>query len=400
MAKKTIRDVDLGGKRVLVRVDFNVPIEQGAEALSSYDHRLRATLPTIQYLLDQKCKIILCSHLGRPKGKVVEELRMAPVADRLSALLSRPVKSLRDCVGPEPEKAEATMAPGDILMLENLRFHPGEEKRDPTFAMALASLADIFVMDAFAVAHRAHASTVGVPLYLPSVAGFLLERELDVMGKALEAPIRPLAAVMGGAKVSDKIVVLENILNRVDRLFIGGGAAVTFLRSLGHSMGASSVDEDKLEMGSQLLQRARDAGICVHLPQDVVVSPEFAAEPNEVRTVSVDNVPDGWYVMDIGPASVEEYTAGLQGCRTVIWNGPMGVHEFPAFAEGTRRIGEALAGLDATIVVGGGSTAEAVEELGLADRMTHVSTGGGASLEFMEGKELPGIAALTDKDSA
>ena len=397
MAKRTLKDVDVRGKRVLVRVDFNVPIEQGVKAIASYDHRLRMTLPTIQYLLEQNSRIILCSHLGRPGGKVVEELSMAPLGQRLSVLLSRPVKSLNDCVGPDVETAVSEMSAGDIVMLENLRFHPGEEKDDPEYARNLASLADVFVMDAFAVAHRAHASTVGVPLYLPSVVGLLAQREIEIMGRVLESPARPLAALLGGSKVSDKIMVLENLLNRVDRLFIGGGMAVTFLRSLGHPTGASSVEEDKLDFASQLLRTARDNGISVHLPQDVVVCQEFGAESGEVRTVPVDQVPTGCYVMDIGARSIEEFVTGLRVCRTVIWNGPMGVFEFPAFAEGTRRIAEALTSLDATTVVGGGSTAEAVEEMGLIDRMTHVSTGGGASLEFMEGKELPGIAALPDK---
>ena len=397
MVKRALEDVEVEGKRVLVRVDFNVPIEQGIETLASYDHRLRATLPTIQYLLERDSKIILCSHLGRPGGKVVEVLRMAPVADRLSFLLSRPVRHLQDCTGPEMEAAVGTMSAGDILMLENLRFHSGEEKNDPDFARALASLSDVFVMDAFAVAHRAHASTVGVPRYVPSVAGLLMQREIELIGKALESPTLPLAAILGGAKVSDKIMVLENLLGKIQALFIGGGMSNTFLKAMGYSVGASSVEEDRLEVASQLLQRARDNDIIVHLPQDVVISEEFSADPKGVRTVPVDRVPDGWYVMDIGIRSIEAYVAGLRVCKTVIWNGPMGVFEFPAFAEGTRKIGEAIASLSATTVVGGGSTAEAVEELGLMDRMTHVSTGGGASLEFMEGKELPGIAALPDK---
>ena len=399
MAKRTLKDTEVEGKRVLVRVDFNVPIDQGIETLASYDHRLRASLPTIQYLLERNSKVILCSHLGRPSGRVVEELRMAPVADRLSFLLSRSVQPLQDCVGPEVESAVGTMSSGDVLMLENLRFRPEEEKNDPNFARALASLSDVFVMDAFAVAHRAHASTVGVPQYVPSVAGLLMQREVELMGKALESPELPLAALLGGAKVSDKIMVLENLLGRIQALFIGGGMSNTFLRAMGYSVGASSVEEDRLEVASQLLQRAGQNGITVYLPQDVVISREFRADPGPecVRTVPVDQVPDDWYVMDIGVSSIEAYAAGLRACKTVIWNGPMGVFEFPAFAEGTRRIGEVVASLNATTVVGGGSTAEAVEELGLMDRMTHVSTGGGASLEFMEGKELPGVAALPDR---
>ena len=399
MSKRSLRDVDLRGKRVLVRVDFNVPIEQGAEAIASYDHRLRATLPTVRYLLEQNSRTILCSHLGRPKGKVVEELRMAPVGERLSVLLSTPVKTLKDCTGPEVEEPIAAMAPGEIIVLENLRFHPGEEKNDPDFARALASLAEVFVMDAFAVAHRTHASTVGVPRYVPSVTGLLLERELELMGRALESPTRPLAALLGGAKVSDKIMVLEHLLDRVDRLFIGGGMAATFLSALGHSTGASSVEKDKLDFAAQILRRARDRGISVHLPEDVVVSQEFNAGSGQVRTVAVDQIPSGWYVMDIGARSVDTFIEGLRTCKTVIWNGPMGVFEIAAFSEGTRRIGNALAAMDAATVVGGGSTAEAVEALGIMDKMTHVSTGGGASLQFLEGRELPGVAALSDGNS-
>ena len=397
MPKLTLQDVEVAHKRVLVRVDFNVPIEKGIETLASYDHRLRATLSTITYLLERNSMVILCSHLGRPGGKVVDGLRMAPVGERLSLLLSQPVMSLSDCVGPQVKDAVAGISPGEVALLENLRFHPEEEKNDTEFARALASLGELFVMDAFAVAHRAHASTVGIPRYLPSVAGHLVQREVEMMGRALESPARPLGAILGGAKVNDKITVLENLLDRVDRLFIGGGMAVTFLKSLGHSMGKSSVEEDKLGLAALLLQRAKDKGIEVHLPQDVVVCQEFSAGAGQVRVVPVGQVPDGWYVMDIGPASVDDFLSGLRDCGTVIWNGPMGVFEFPRFREGTELIGEALASLDATTVVGGGSTAEAVEELGLMEKMTHVSTGGGTSLEFMKGKELPGIAALPDK---
>ena len=401
MVKRTLKDVDVRGKRILVRVDFNLPIEQGVEYLPSYDHdhRLRASLPTIRYLLERNSKIVLCSHLGRPKGRIVKELRMRTVGERLSILLSHPVKVVGECVGPEVQAVVAGMSGGDIVMLENLRFHPGEEENDPDFAGALASLAELFVMDAFAVAHRAHASTVGVSRHLPSVAGLLVQRELEHLGSALDSPARPLASLLGGAKVSDKIMVLENLLDRMDRLLIGGGMAVTFLRALGYSMGASSVEEDNLNFASQILQRARDNGISVHLPLDLVVSEEFRADSQQVRTVAADRVPSGWYVMDIGPESIGDFVRGLEVCKTIIWNGPMGVCEFPAFSEGTRRLGEALGSLEATTVVGGGSTAEAVEELGLVDSMTHVSTGGGASLEFLEGKVLPGIAALPDSDS-
>ena len=397
VARRTLQNIHVKGMRVLVRVDFNVPIEQGTESLASYDHRLRATLPTIQYLLEQPCKVILCSHLGRPKGKTVDELRLEPVGDRLSVLLGRPVKNLRECIGPEVETAIAGMSDGDVVLLENLRFDAGEEKNDSAFARALASLADVFVMDAFAVAHRAHASTVGIPRHLPSAMGYLTQREVEHLGRVLEAPAQPMAVVLGGAKVSDKILMLENLLSRMDRLFIGGCMAAIFLRALGHPTGASPVEEDRLDFAAGFLQRAHEKSISVHLPRDVVVASEFSAGSQEVRVVPADQVPDGWYIMDIGERSVEDFRAGLKACRTVIWNGPMGVFEFPPFAHGTRRIGEALASLDATTVVGGGSTAEAVEELGLMDRMTHVSTGGGASLEFLRGEELPGIAALPEE---
>ena len=399
MGKRTLEDIDVKGKRVLVRADFNVPIEQGAGAVASFDHRLRATLPTIRYLLGQDGAIILCSHLGRPGGRVVEELRLGPVGERLSALLSRPVATLRDCIGVEVESAVAGMSRGEIILLENLRFHPGEEDNDTMFARGLASLADVFVMDAFGVAHRAHASTVGVPRYLPSVAGLLMQREIQIMGGVLNSPERPMAAILGGAKASDKIMVLESLLDRVDRLFIGGGMAATFLKSLGHGTGVSLVEEDKLEVARDLINRARDKGISLHLPTDVVVSTEFGREPGSVDRVSVDQVPEGCYIMDIGPESVDGFVAGLRDCKTVIWNGPMGVFELQPFVEGTRRIAEALASSDATTVVGGGSTAEAVEQFCLGDRMTHVSTGGGASLEFLEGKDLPGIVALPDEGS-
>ena len=400
MKKKTIENIDARGRRVLVRVDFNIPIEQGVQYLASYDHRLRATLPTIRYLIGQNSKIVLCSHLGRPKGKIVEELRMQPVAKRLSELLSRPVRCLSDCVGTEVEAAISEMAGGEIVMLENLRFHPGEESNDPEFSRCLASLGDSFVMDAFSVAHRAHASTVGVPRHVTSVMGLLTLKETEIMGRALESPERPLGAVLGGAKVSDKLQVLENLLDTVDRLFIGGGMAATFLKAQGHPTGASRVEEDRLELVSNLMVRAQDKGISLQTPKDVVVSAQFGPDSDNISTVPVEEVPDGWYIMDIGADTAAEYVEGLSGCRTVIWNGPMGVFEFAPFSEGTRRVASAVASLDATTIVGGGSTAEAVEALGLGDRMTHVSTGGGASLKFLEGKELPGIAALADRVSA
>ena len=382
---------------MLVRVDFNVPIDQGIEGIELYDQRLRATLPTIQYLIDQGSKIVLCSHLGRPNGEVVEGLRLAPVGDRLSMLLGRPVNSLRESTGPVVAEALSQMSPGDVVLLENLRFHPGEEKNDGVFARELADAVDCFVMDAFAVAHRAHASTDGITKYLPSAMGLLVQREVEEMGKALESPEKPLAALLGGAKVSDKILLLDNLLEDLDYLFIGGGMCVTFLNAMGYSTGASRIEEDRLDFARQIMERAEAANIKLHLPEDVVIANEFAADPGETDVMHVGDVPDGWYIMDIAPKSAQDFAAALSKCKTIIWNGPMGVFEMPKFSHGTRTVAEAIAGLSGvTTVVGGGSTAEAVEELGLMDKMTHVSTGGGASLEFLEGKELPGIAALPD----
>lgn len=397
MAKRVLSQLDVAGKRVLVRVDFNIPIEQGIEVIASYDQRLRATLPTIRYLLDRDCRIILCSHLGRPGGKVVEELRLSPVGDRLSQLLDHPVKSLNNCIGSDIEEEINSTEPGRVILLENLRFHSGEEKNDSDFIAGLGRLADCFVMDAFAVAHRAHASTVGITNVLPSAMGLLVQREVEQMGKALESPASPLAALMGGAKVSDKILVLENLLDKLDHLFVGGGMAVTFLKALGKETGASSIESDRLEFAKEVMERAAQKNISVHLPQDVVIASSFEAEPGETRTVSAEKVPDGWYIMDVGEETAAQYARELKECRTIIWNGPMGVFEMPRFSQGTRTVANAIAGLPGvTTVVGGGSTAEAVEELGLMDEMTHVSTGGGASLEFLEGRELPGIAALPD----
>ncbi len=397
MSKRTLSQLDVSGKTVLVRVDFNVPIEQGVEAIANYDQRLRATLPTIEYLLQRQARIILCSHLGRPGGQVDEAVRLAPVGDRLGVLLNRPIVSLRDCVGAEVTEAVSQMSAGDIYLLENLRFHAGEEKNDDKFSQELAALADCFVMDAFAVAHRAHASTVGVPKSLPSAMGLLTQREVESLGLALGEPRRPLAALMGGAKVSDKILVLENLLPRLDHLFIGGGMATTFLAATGKSVGASSVEDDRLEFARDVLTRAERDGVSIHLPDDVVVADEFAAQPGSLSTTSVDHVPDGWYIMDVGENTASRYAVQLAECKTILWNGPMGVFEMDRFSAGTKTVADSIASLgDATTVVGGGSTAEAVEALGLMDRMTHVSTGGGASLEFLEGRDLPGISALPD----
>ena len=397
MVKRSLSQLDVSGSRVLVRVDFNVPIEQGIEAIAGYDQRLRATLPTIQHLIEQGCRTILCSHLGRPRGRVDESLRLAPVGDRLAFLLGHPVKSLAEVTGPGVEAAVASMSPGDVVLLENLRFDAGEEANDPAFSQSLARLADYFVMDAFAVAHRPHASTVGVTEFLPSAMGFLVEREVNSMGRALESPEKPLAALMGGAKVSDKILLLENMLDKLDHLFIGGGMCVTFLKAQGHGVGASQVEEDRLEFARDMLEAADRHGINVHLPSEVVIASEFAPEPAEVRVAPSGEVPQDGIIMDIAPAAAAEFARELQQCRTVIWNGPMGVFEMPRFSEGTRVVARAIAGAPGmTSVVGGGSTAETVEALGLMDSMTHVSTGGGASLEFLGGIELPGIAALPD----
>lgn len=393
MSKKTIRDIDVGGKKVLVRVDFNVPLDPKTKAIAD-DIRIRESLPTIKYLLDNKAAVILCSHLGRPKGRD-KDSSLAPVARRLSQLLGREVAMAEDCIGPEVEKQAAALKDGQVLLLENLRYHAEEEKNDRAFAQALARLADVFVNDAFGTAHRAHASTEGVTHFLPSVAGFLIQKELEVMGKALSNPDRPLATVLGGAKISDKIAVLENILQKVDCLLVAGGMAATFLKAMGHETGKSLVENDKVDVARQLMQRAAARKIRLLLPQDVVAADKFEAGANN-RVVSVDKVPAGWYIMDIGPKTIDTFGAELRKSRTIIWNGPLGVFEFPEFRKGTESIASVLAGVKATTVIGGGSTAEAIQEMGLADKMTHVSTGGGASLTFLEGKTLPAIAALLD----
>jgi len=396
MKKKTIRDIELKNKKVLVRVDFNVPLDIQTHEISD-DSRIKAAIPTIQYLIGQDCKVILCSHFGRPKGKVVEDMRLAPVAKHLSGLLKLPVISTSDCIGTEVEKAVSVLKPGDVLLLENLRFHPEEEQNDPDFAKALAGLADVYVNDAFGTAHRAHASTVGVANYLPAVAGFLMEKEIDFLGKALTDPVHPFAAVTGGAKVSDKLALLENILDKVDYLLIGGGMCCTFFKSQGYGVGQSSVEEDKLNFVKELTGKAARAGVQLMLPVDVVVTDSFAGDV-PFKVVNIEEIPDSSYVMDIGPYTIKAFTDELKKCKTVVWNGPMGVFEYSAFRDGTKAIAQQLAQLDATTILGGGSTAEAVDEFGLTDRMSHVSTGGGASLEFLEGKTLPGVAVLQDKE--
>ncbi len=391
MNKKTVRDVDLHGRRALVRVDFNVPLKDGQV---TDDTRIRASLPTIQYLVDKGAKVILMSHLGRPKGKPTPEFSLRPVAEHLSKLLGKPVSFAADCVGPAAEDAVRALKAGDVLLLENLRFHAEEEANDPAFAQKLAALGDLYVNDAFGSAHRAHASTEGVARYLPAVGGFLMERELEYLGRALENPRRPFVAILGGAKISDKIKVIENLLGKVDRLLIGGGMANTFLKAQGLAVGDSLVEDGSLDVARQLMAQAGDKLL---LPSDAVVADALDANAR-AQVVPVNAVPSGWRILDIGPDTVRRYRAALSGARTVVWHRPMGVFEFPRFAEGTYAIARALAELpDATTVIGGGDSAAAVEQSGVADRMTHISTGGGASLEFLEGRVLPGVAALMDK---
>jgi phosphoglycerate kinase len=389
MDKKIVRDIAVAGKRVIVRVDFNVPLADGRVA---DDTRIRAALPTIQYLLDNEARVILMSHLGRPKGQVEEDLRMAPVGDRLSELLGQRVKVMRDCIGPQVRTAAGSLAKGEVMLLENLRFHLEERKNDPAFAKELASLAEVYVNDAFGTAHRAHASTAGIADYLPAVGGFLMEKEIEFLGKALESPGRPFVAILGGAKISDKIGVIENLLGKVERLLIGGGMANTFLKAQGLEVGQSLVEDGALDTARDLLARGGDKLL---LPVDVVVASEFSNEAASM-TVDVEGVPEGWRILDIGPATMERFKEVLSTAKTVVWNGPMGVFEFPAFAAQTVSLTHTLAGLDAITLVGGGDSAAAVQQAGLADRMTHISTGGGASLEMLEGKDLPGLAALDD----
>jgi len=394
--KKTVRDVNVAGKRVLVRVDFNVPQDKKTGAITD-DTRIKAALPTIKHLIGQKARVILCSHLGRPKG-VTPGLSLKPVAERLAKLLGQPVQAAEDCVGPNVEAAARALKDGEVLLLENLRFHDEEEKNDPAFAKSLASLAEAYVNDAFGTAHRAHASTAGVTKYLPAVAGFLMEKELEYLDKALTNPQRPFTMIVGGAKVSDKITMLENILPKVDALVIGGGMANTFLKAQGYDVGKSKVEDEQLDFARGLVAKAKAKAKGVHflLPTDAVAAEKFdAASPSQ--TVQVDKVPKDWQLLDIGPETVKRFSEEIKKSRTVVWNGPLGVFEFPAFAKGTQAIAALLATLNATTIIGGGDTAAAVEQQGLAGKMTHVSTGGGASLEFLEGKTLPGVAALLDK---
>lgn len=411
MNKKTVRDIDVEGKRVLVRVDFNVPLD--SERNITDDRRIVAALPTIKYLIDHGAKVILMSHLGRPKhgddGKAdadsIKKYNLDPVAKRLSELLNKPVKKLDDCIGDEVKKVVESMSAGDVVLLENVRFYKAEEKNDPEFAKALASLGEIYVNDAFGTAHRAHASTEGIAHILPGVAGFLMEKELEYLGKALENPERPFVAVLGGVKVSDKIKVIDNLLNKVDALLIGGAMTYTFLKSQGYNVGNSMVDVDGLELAKQALQKAKDRGVELMLPVDSVEAklpadydiPSGIPEDVDIKVSPTTAMLEGYRGLDIGPETVKLYAEKIKSARTVVWNGPMGVFEDPRFAKGTLGIAQAMAECPGTTIVGGGDSAAAVEQLGYADKIDHVSTGGGASLEFLEGKELPGVVALQDK---
>lgn len=393
--KKTIEDIDVSGKKVLVRCDFNVPLKDG---VITSDKRIVEAVPTIKYLLSHGAAVILCSHMGKPKGQVNPKYTLAPVAARLTELLGQKVPLAPDTVGPETRKMAADLKPGEALLLENTRFDPREEKNDPEFAKELASMAEIFVNDAFGAAHRAHASTAGVAMYggLPAVCGYLIQKEITVMGKALEDPARPFVAILGGAKVSDKIGVINNLLDKADTVIIGGGMAYTFIKAMGHGIGNSLLEADKLDYALEMIAKAKEKGVKLLLPVDTAIGSEFKADC-EKKIVSVDAIPDGWMGMDIGPKTVELFSDAIKNAKTVVWNGPMGVFEFEAFAEGTKAVARALAESGAISIVGGGDSAAAVEQLGFADKMTHISTGGGASLEFLEGRELPGVACLLDK---
>jgi phosphoglycerate kinase len=393
--KMTVKDLDLQGKKVFCRVDFNVPLDDQGRITD--DTRIAASLPTLRYIIEQGGRLILASHLGRPKAAPNPKYSLAPVAPHLSKLLGKPVAMAKDCIGPEVEQLASGLRNGDILLLENVRFHAGEEKNDPAFCRQLAALADLYVNDAFGTAHRAHASTEGVARLLsPAVAGFLMEKEIRYLGGALAEPRRPFVAILGGAKVSDKILVIENLLAKVDALVIGGGMAYTFLRAQGHEVGKSLVEADKIELAGELLAKAAQRGVRLLLPQDHVIAREFKADA-EHRVCTNTDFPADWMGLDIGPQTAELFAGLLKNAGTVVWNGPMGVFEFPAFAQGTFAVARALADSDALSIIGGGDSVAAVNQSGLDDRMTHISTGGGASLEFLEGKELPGIAALTDK---
>jgi len=394
MAKLRLQDVEPKGKRVLMRVDFNVPLDDSLKITD--DSRIRAALESINYCIDRGAKLILMSHLGRPKGKPVDEYRLAPVAERLAELIGRPVTMAPDTVSDEVGRLVSKMKEQDVILLENTRFHAEEEANDPRFSKELASLGEIFVNDAFGTAHRAHCSTVGVTEFLPAAAGFLLQRELENLSKLLESPEKPFIAALGGAKVSDKIGVIENLLERIEVLVVGGAMAYTFKKSQGIDVGASKVEEDKIDLAGETLKKAGAKGVEVLLPTDHMVAKTFDAAA-ETKVVADGAIPEGWLALDIGPKTVDAYCGAIAGGKTIFWNGPMGVFEMKPFAEGTRRVAEAIASVDGMKVVGGGDSVAALEEFGLTDKMTHVSTGGGASLEFLEGKTLPGVAALSER---
>ena len=391
--KMSVKDIDVAGKKVLVRCDFNVPLKDG---VITNDKRIVAALPTIKYLKENGAKVILCSHLGRPKGEWLPEFSLAPVAKRLSELLECEVRMSKDVIGEDAKDISATIKEGEVALLENVRYYKEETKNVPEFAKELASLAEIFVNDAFGTAHRAHASTTGVADYIPAVCGFLIQKEIDVMGKALDNPVRPFVAVLGGAKVSDKIGVITNLLEKVDTLIVGGAMAYTFLKAEGHNVGISLCEEDKLELACELLAKAKEKGVSLLLPVDHIAADKFDENAEPVAVEGKD-IPDGLMGMDIGPKSVELFKEAIKNAKTVIWNGPMGVFEFKNFAGGTFAVAEAIAETDCISIIGGGDSVAAVTKLGFADKMTHISTGGGASLEFLEGLELPGIAALNEK---
>ncbi|MBU5625582.1 phosphoglycerate kinase [Oscillibacter sp. MSJ-2] len=394
--KKTVRDVEVRGKKVLLRCDFNVPMAKDGSGVITDDKRIRAALPTITYLLDQGAAVIACSHMGKPKGEVKPELSLKPVAARLSELLGREVIMAGDVVGPDAQAKAAALQGGQIMLLENTRFEPGETKNDPALAKAMASLADLYVSDAFGAVHRAHASTAGVAGYLPAVSGFLIEKELEVIGGALQNPKRPLVAILGGSKVSSKIGVINNLLELADTIIIGGGMAYTFSAAQGGKVGESLLEADWEGYANEMVQKAADKGVRLLLPVDTVCADQFAPDAKS-QVVKAGEIPDGWQGLDIGPETIALYCGAVADAGTVIWNGPMGVFEFPAFARGTEAVAEALSKTGAITIIGGGDSAAAVQQLGYADKMTHISTGGGASLEFMEGKELPGVACLLDR---
>lgn len=396
MNKRSIEDIqDLKGKRVLMRVDFNVPMDKETGEITD-ETRIMGALPSIKYLYEHGAKVILCSHLGRPKGEFNMKFSLAPVAKRLGELVDTKVIMAKDVVGEDAKKCVAEMKDGEIVVLENVRFHNEETKNDPAFSKELASLADVYVNDAFGTAHRAHASTAGCADYLPAYCGYLIEKEVSVMGKALEDPERPFVAILGGAKVKDKIGVITNLLEKVDTLIIGGGMAFTFLKAKGYGIGDSLLDEENVSFAKDLMDKAEKKGVKLLIPVDTVVAKEFAADA-ENKVVPADQIPDGWQGLDIGPKTRELFGDAIKGAKTVVWNGPMGVFEFEAFANGTKAVAKAMAESEATTIIGGGDSAAAVKQLGYADKMTHISTGGGASLEFLEGLELPGIACIPNK---